>query len=105
MRLAWFRAPLALLMLYPLAFLPVVTLMNALYFAGCAPKLPGRMYFAPSRAAECVADYSRMVDNLSVLALPGYGLALFALGWVIAAVALPLAIRSLARSPEAVTAA
>ena len=74
-------------MLYPLAFLPVVTLMNVLYFAGCAPKLPGRMYFAPSRAAECIADYSRMVDNLSVLALPGYGIALFALGWAIAAVA------------------
>ena len=109
MRHAWFRLPLALLMLYPLAFLPAVTLMNVLYFAGCAPKLPGRMYFAPSRAAECIADYSRMFDNLSVLALPGYGIALFVLGWVIAAVAIPLAIRSLGRiplgTPDAVTAA
>jgi hypothetical protein len=89
-------------MLYPLAFLAVVTLMNLLYFAGCAPKLAGRMYFARSRAAECIADFSRIYDNLSVLALPGYGLVLFALGWVIAVVAMLLAIKSLARSPATV---
>ena len=97
MPLARFRLPLAALMLYPLAFLPAVMLMNVLYFAGCAPKLPGRMYFARSQAAECIADYSRMYENLSVLALPGYGIALFVIGWAIAAVAMPLAIRSLAR--------
>ena len=100
MRHARLRVPLAALMLYPLAFLPVVTLMNLLYFAGCARKLAGRMYFAPSSAAECIADYPRMYENLSVLALPGYGLALFALGWLIAAVAMSLAIRSLAHDPE-----
>jgi hypothetical protein len=105
MPLARFRLPLAALMLYPLAFLPAVTLMNLLYFAGCAPKLPGRMYFARSQAAECIADYSRMYENLSVLALPGYGIALFAIGWVIAVVAMTLAIRSLARSTSVVTAA
>jgi 4-amino-4-deoxy-L-arabinose transferase-like glycosyltransferase len=99
-RLAWVRVPLALLLLYPLVFLPAVTLMNLLYFAGCARKLTGRMYFAPARAAECIADYSRMYDNLSVLTLPACGLALFVLGWIIAAVALALAVRSLAHDPE-----
>ena len=99
MRLAWFRLPLAALMLYPLAFLPAMMLMNVLYFAGCAPKLPGRLYFALSRAGACIADYSRMYENLSVIALPGYGLALFVLGWTIAAVAMVLAIRSLGRIP------
>jgi hypothetical protein len=38
-----------------------------------------------------------MYENLSVLALPRYGIALFVIGWAIAAVAMPLAIRSLTR--------
>jgi hypothetical protein len=38
-----------------------------------------------------------MYDNLTVLVLPDYGLALLATGWVIAAVAMMLAVRSLAR--------
>jgi hypothetical protein len=41
-----------------------------------------------------------MYDNLSVLTLPACGLALFVLGWIIAAVALALAVRSLAHDPE-----
>ena len=59
--IARLRAVLVALLLYPILFLPAVTLLNALYFAGCAPKLPGRAYFAWSSAAKCLAEYPKDV--------------------------------------------
>jgi hypothetical protein len=89
------RGVLMALMLYPLPFLAAVTTMNALYFAGCAEKLPGRNYFARASATECLADFPRMLENLGVLAFPRTGIALFAIGWIMALAAMTMAIRAL----------
>jgi len=95
MRVAWLRGLLTALMLYPLLFLPAMSATSALYFAGCAPKLPGRLYFAWSSATACMADLPRMYDNLSVLALPGPAIGFFVAGWIIAAIAMTGAVRYL----------
>jgi Predicted membrane protein (DUF2142) len=79
---AWLRRTLVLLWFYPPLFLLVLTITNALYFAGCSAKLPERMYYSAARAIECLADVPRMSDNLAVLAFPGIGVALFAAGWI-----------------------
>jgi hypothetical protein len=79
---AWLRRTLVLLWFYPPLFLLVMTITNALYFAGCSAKLPERMYYSAARAVECLADVPRMYDNLAVLAFPGVGVALFAAGWI-----------------------
>jgi 4-amino-4-deoxy-L-arabinose transferase-like glycosyltransferase len=94
-RSRWLKGALAALMLYPLLFLPAVTAMGLLFFAGCAPKAPGRMYVAWPNAVQCIADYGRMYDQLSVLAFPGIGIALFVAGWIIAAVAMVALVRLL----------
>lgn len=80
--IASLRRTLAVLWFYPPLFLLVMTITNALYFAGCSAKLPGRMYYSAARAIECLADVPRMYDNLAVLAFPGVGMALFAAGWI-----------------------
>ena len=72
-----------------------MTVTNLLYFAGCATKLPGRNYFSRTSAAECLADYPRMIENLGAIASPHYGIALFVIGWAMAAVAMTMAVRSL----------
>lgn len=95
MSAARLRYVLMALMLYPLLFLPAVTVMNALYFAGCAEKLPGRNYFALSNAAECLRHYPTMLENLGVLAFPRTGIALFVVGWFIGVLAMVMAIRAL----------
>ena len=79
----WTRGVMAALLLYPLAFLPGALLLNGLYYAGCAPKLPGRLYFARESGLACLADFPRMYDNLSAIALPGVGIGLFIAGWVL----------------------
>jgi hypothetical protein len=91
-RLKW---PAIALILYPLVFLPGVWIMSALYYAGCAPKLPGRLYVSGSRALQCLADAPRMIDNLSVLAYPRLGVVLFVAGWTVAVIAMVMAIRAL----------
>jgi hypothetical protein len=80
--IASLRRTLAVLWFYPPLFLLVMTIANTLYFAGCSAKLPGRMYYPGARAIECLADATRMYDNLAVLAFPGVGMALFAAGWI-----------------------
>jgi hypothetical protein len=94
-RSKWLKGALIALLFYPLLFLPAVTMLNALYFAGCAPKLPGRQYLALSRAMECVTEFPRMIDNLAVLAYPRLGIALFIVGWVIALGAMIVGVRTL----------
>ena len=79
----WPRRIMSALLLYTLGFLAVMTTVNALYFAGCGPKLPGRLYIAGSTAIECLADYPRIYDNLAVLAFPGIGILLFVAGWML----------------------
>jgi hypothetical protein len=97
-QIRWLRPALAVLTFYPLLFLSAMTAMNALYFAGCAEKLPGRMYFARASAATCLAGYPRMLDNLSVLAYPALGLVLFISAGLLAVVAITIAIRMLAQT-------
>jgi hypothetical protein len=94
-RLKW---PMIALMVYPLAFLPAVWTMSALYYAGCASKLPGRLYFSAAQARECLADTPRMIDNLSVLAFPRLGIALFVAGWIVAAIAMVISVRALTQT-------
>jgi 4-amino-4-deoxy-L-arabinose transferase-like glycosyltransferase len=84
MRGAWL-CPLTALWFYPLVFLFAMTTTNVLYFAGCAAKLPERNYF--SRATS-----SAMAN--SAIASPHVGIALFAIGWVIAVAAMGKALRS-----------
>jgi hypothetical protein len=74
---------MGVLFVYALGFLAVMTTLNALYFAGCGPKLPGRMYFAWSTGIECLANAPRLYDNLAALAFPGLGIALFIAGWLL----------------------
>jgi 4-amino-4-deoxy-L-arabinose transferase-like glycosyltransferase len=88
------RAVLIVLLCYPLVFLPAMTVMNALYFAGCVPKLPNRNYYAWSSATKCLADYPRMYENLAVLAYPKTGTVLFVIGWALAVTAMAMALRS-----------
>jgi hypothetical protein len=76
------RRSFAVLWSYPPLFLLVMTITNALYFAGCSAKIPARMYYPRARAIECLADVPQMYDNLAVLASPGVGVALFAAGWI-----------------------
>jgi 4-amino-4-deoxy-L-arabinose transferase-like glycosyltransferase len=91
----WLKAALALLMLYPPLFLAAMQVTNALYFAGCAAKLPERMYFAGASGVQCLADLPRMVDNLAVLALPSVAVPLLLAGWTTAIVAMAFAVRFL----------
>lgn len=93
-RSAWLRSALTALWFYPLIFLPAMTVTNLLYFAGCAAKLPGRNYFSRASALECLADVPRMFGNLAAIASPQVGLALFVIGWLIAAIAMAMALRS-----------
>jgi hypothetical protein len=95
MRSAWLRSALTAVWFYPLIFLPAMTVTNLLYFAGCAAKLPGRNYFSRASAAECLADTPRMIEHLGAIASPRIGIALFVIGWVIAAIAMTMALRSL----------
>jgi 4-amino-4-deoxy-L-arabinose transferase-like glycosyltransferase len=97
MQVRWLRLALAGLLLYPPLFLAAMTVTQALYFAGCAAKLPERMYFARSSGAQCLADLPRMIDNLSVLALPGVAIPLLIAGWACAIIAMVMTIRFLAR--------
>ena len=94
MRGPWLRRALTALWFYPLAFVAVMTTMNVIYFAGCAAKLPDRYYFSATRALECLADAPRMIGNLAAIAYPHIGIALFAAGWLIALVAMAMALRS-----------
>ena len=79
----WPRRIMGALLVYALGFLAAMTTINALYFAGCGPKLPGRMYFAWSTGTECLANVPRLYDNLAALAFPGLGIALFVAGWLL----------------------
>ena len=79
----WLRRSMGALVVYALGFLAVMTMLNALYFAGCGPKLPGRMYFAWSTGIECLANAPRLYDNLAALAFPGPAIALFVAGWLL----------------------
>jgi 4-amino-4-deoxy-L-arabinose transferase-like glycosyltransferase len=97
MQVRWLRVVLAGLLLYPSLFLAAMTVTQALYFAGCAAKLPERMYFARSSGAQCLADLPRMIDNLSVLALPGVAIPLLIAGWACAIVAMVMTVRFLTR--------
>lgn len=89
------RAVLTALLCYALAFLPAMTVMNALFLAGCAPKLPERNYYAWSSATRCLADYPRIYEHLAVLAYPKVATILFVTGWTLAAIAMAVALRSL----------
>jgi 4-amino-4-deoxy-L-arabinose transferase-like glycosyltransferase len=79
--IAWMRMLATAALICTPFFLAGVTLLNLLFFAGCAPVIPGRRYFGATDGMACLADFPRMYDNLAVLASPGIGLALFALGW------------------------
>jgi 4-amino-4-deoxy-L-arabinose transferase-like glycosyltransferase len=92
----WLKGIFAVLLLYPPLFLAAMQVTNALYFAGCAAKLPERMYFARSSGVQCLVELPRMIDNLSVLALPGVALPLLLVGWIIAIVAMVMTARFLA---------
>lgn len=90
----WMRHLMTALLAYALAFLPAVTAMSLLFFAGCAPLLP-RRNLAGSSVAECLADYPRMYEHLAILALPGIGLVLFVAGWVAMVVAALIALQAI----------
>jgi hypothetical protein len=93
MTVRWLRGPVTLLLCFPLVFLPAVTILNLLFFAGCAPTLQGRRNFAWSSGMECLADYPRMYENLATLAFPYIGTGLFAVGWIAMASGVILALR------------
>jgi 4-amino-4-deoxy-L-arabinose transferase-like glycosyltransferase len=97
MQTRWLKGALAGLLLYPPLFLAAMTVTQALYFAGCAAKLPERMYFARSSGAQCLAELPRMIDNLSVLALPGVAIPLLIAGWSCAIIAMVMTVRFLTR--------
>jgi hypothetical protein len=78
---AWSRRLMAVLIVYPPVFLLGATLLNLLFYTGCAPLIPGRRYFTWDSGVACLADYPRMLDNLDVLALPRIGIVLFVAGW------------------------
>jgi 4-amino-4-deoxy-L-arabinose transferase-like glycosyltransferase len=93
----WQRRALTALCLYALAFLAALTIVNALYYAGCGAKLPDRQYFAWSTGVGCIANPSRLYDNLAVLATPGIGITLFLVGWCLLVIGVIRAIRCGAR--------
>jgi Predicted membrane protein (DUF2142) len=94
MRSAPTRIAITALWFYPLLLLLAMTATNLLYFAGCAAKLPDRNYFALTNAIECIGDYPRMIENLGVIASPHSGMALFVSGWILALVAMAMALRA-----------
>jgi len=96
-RTGWMRVFTAAAFIYAPFFLAGVTLLNVLFFAGCAPVIPGRRYFGATDGARCLADFPRMYDNLSVLAWPGPGLVLFAIGWSLMLAGMIAAARYLPR--------
>jgi hypothetical protein len=96
-RAAWSRALTAAAFIYAPFFLAGATLLNLLFFAGCAPVIPGRRYFALADGLGCLADAPRMYDNLAVLASPGIGLVLFTVGWSLLLAGMIAAARYLPR--------
>ena len=83
-RFLWLRGLMNFVLFYALLFLAAVTLLDLLFFAGCAPLMPNRRYFSFEDGMGCLADFSRVHDNISVLAFPGLGLTLFLAGWLAA---------------------
>ena len=77
------RTLMNIALLYALLFLPAVTLLDLLFFAGCAPLMPNRRYFSFEDGMRCLADFSRIHDNLAVLTMPNIGFALFLVGWIV----------------------
>ena len=82
-RFLWLRTLMNIALLYALLFLPAVTLLDLLFFAGCAPLMPNRRYFSFEDGMRCLADFSRIHDNLAVLTMPNIGFALFLVGWIV----------------------
>ena len=89
----WLRGALSVLLVYAPVFLVGATLLNVLFFAGCAPLLPGRRYFSRADATACLADLPRMRANLSVLAAPDLGVVLFLAGSLLLVIGAILAVR------------
>jgi 4-amino-4-deoxy-L-arabinose transferase-like glycosyltransferase len=79
----WLRQLMTLVFFYALVFFPAVTLLDLLFFTGCAPLIPKTHYFSLEDGMRCMADFPRLFDNLAVLAFPRVGFGLFVAGWLV----------------------
>jgi hypothetical protein len=82
-RFFWLRQLIRILLAYALVFFPAATLLNLLFFAGCAPFAPTGHYISFDNALRCVSDFSRVYDNLAVLTMPNIGFPLLVIGWIV----------------------
>src|SRR4051812_40245849 len=76
-RFFWLRGLMKVALFYALLFLPAVTLLDSLFFGGCAPMMPNRRYFSLEDGMRCMVEFPRIYDNLAVLTMPNIGFALF----------------------------
>ena len=73
----WLRGLMTFILVYALIFLPAATFLNLLFFAGCAPLIPGRRYFRLDEGVGCLMDLPRIYNNLNVLTMPSIGIVFF----------------------------
>jgi hypothetical protein len=73
----WLRGLMTFILVYALIFLPAATFLNVLFFAGCAPLIPGRRYFRLDEGVGCLMDLPRIYNNLNVLTMPSIGIVFF----------------------------
>jgi hypothetical protein len=99
-----FRVALSCLLLYPLVFLPIAAVFEALTYSGCGQKtaswaILGSLSYDPGHSPlTCLTHSSVMFQNLAVLGSPTSALVCFVGGWMAAVVGLILLRRNLSYS-------
>jgi hypothetical protein len=91
----WLAIPLLGLLLYPLMFLTIAAMVQAMVFSGCGHISPAGGYYPLSSIAECMTQWPTIYRNLSVLSFPNTALVLFVTGWIVALIGLVSAVRAL----------
>lgn len=91
----WLAIPLLGLLLYPLAFLIIAAVVQAMVFGGCGHISPSGGYYPIASIAECATQWPVIYRNLAVISFPKTALVLFAAGWIVALIGLISAVRAL----------
>ena len=91
----WLATPLLGLLLYPLLFLIIAAVVQAMVFAGCGEISPAGGYYPIASIAECATHWATIHRNLAVISFPKTALVLFVAGWLVALIGLISAVRTL----------
>jgi hypothetical protein len=89
------RPLLSGLLIYPLVFLVIVAVVQAMVFAGCGTISPTGGYYPVGSILECATQWPVIHRNLTVISFPKTALVLFVAGWIVALMGLISAVRAL----------